>query len=383
MVNKKSLSTFVRTLGNQAIAGFKHFLNNVKIGGDLIHDPDPLGSTATNLLTVDAQGVVRKATSLAGVTGTVTSVAITAPSAFTVTGSPITSSGTIAIGAAGTAAQYVRGDGSLQTFPSLTGFVPYVGATANVNLGTHTLLSRDIVINHPSGSGIAASITKNGSGAAVSIIKDGSGEGLTVVKGSGSGNAASITGGVTLISELHVSGESRIDGNIVTGYGSNSEYSLTMGQNRTGNGFSYIDLIGDTTYTDYGLRMIRFNAGANAESQIVHRGTGLLSIGTIDAAPFAIKTIDSTRLYVTASGDVGIGTTSPSKKLDVNGGGKFSGSLEVQNTAEPYNQFKLRDSFTPSSSGDTSGAQGNFAWDDNFIYLKTSSGWKRATIDAF
>ena len=204
MVNKKSLATFVRTVGNQVISGFKHFLNNVKIGGDLIHDPDPLGSTATNLLTVDAQGVVRKATSLAGATGTVTSVALTAPSAFTVTGSPITSSGTIAIGAAGTAAQYVRGDGSLQTFPSLTGFVPYVGATTNVNLGTHTLLSRDIVINHSSGSGIAASITKNGSGAAVSIIKDGSGEGLTVVKGSGSGNAASITGGVTLISELHL-----------------------------------------------------------------------------------------------------------------------------------------------------------------------------------
>jgi hypothetical protein len=184
-------------------------------------------------------------------------------------------------------------------------------------------------------------------------------------------------------SKLHVSGESRIDGNIVTGYGSNSEYSLTMGQARTGNGFSYIDLIGDTTYTDYGFRMIRFNAGANAESQILHRGTGLLSIGTVDTAPFAIKTIDSTRLYVTASGDVGIGTTSPSKKLDVNGGGRFSGFLEVQNTAEPYNQFKLRDAFTPSSSGDTSGAQGNFAWDDNFIYLKTSSGWKRATIDAF
>jgi hypothetical protein len=48
-------------------------------------------------------------------------------------------------------------------------------------------------VNHTSGSGVAASITKNGSG-----------EALTVVKGSGSGNAASITGGVTLISELHL-----------------------------------------------------------------------------------------------------------------------------------------------------------------------------------
>jgi hypothetical protein len=93
----------------------------------------------------------------------------------------------------GTTSQYVRGDGSLATFPALTGFVPYTGATANLDLGTHTLLAKDLVINHSSGSGVAASITKGGSG-----------EALTVLKTSGSGNAASITGGITLISELHL-----------------------------------------------------------------------------------------------------------------------------------------------------------------------------------
>ena len=140
MVNKKSLATFVRTLGNQVIAGFKHFLNNVKIGGDLIHDPDPLGSAATNVLTVDAQGVVRKATSVTGGLGggTVTSVALTAPSAFTVTGSPITTSGTIAIGGAGTASQYVRGDGQLADFPTSGGGGSSVSYYLNgsVNQGT-------------------------------------------------------------------------------------------------------------------------------------------------------------------------------------------------------------------------------------------------------
>jgi hypothetical protein len=77
--------------------------------------------------------------------------------------------------------------------PDLSGFVPYTGATGNVDLGTHTLTAKNLVINHASGSGVAASITKGGSG-----------EALTVVKTSGSGNAASITGGVTLISELHL-----------------------------------------------------------------------------------------------------------------------------------------------------------------------------------
>ena len=73
-----------------------------------------------------------------GSTGTVTSVAVTESSAaLNITGSPITTSGTINIGFAGTSAQYVAGDGSLITFPALTGYVPYTGATSDLNLGTH------------------------------------------------------------------------------------------------------------------------------------------------------------------------------------------------------------------------------------------------------
>ena len=80
-----------------------------------------------------------------------------------------------------------------QDLPSLTGYVPYTGATQNVDLGTHTLSAKDLVINHSSGSGVAASITKGGAG-----------EALTVNKTSGSGNAMSVTGGVTQLSELHL-----------------------------------------------------------------------------------------------------------------------------------------------------------------------------------
>ena len=129
-----------------------------------------------------------------GAVGTVTSVAATITGdSVTISGSPVTTSGTLAFAFNGTTSQYIRGNGTLATFPSLTGFVPYTGATANVDLGTHTLLAKDLVINHSSGSGVAASITKGGSG-----------EALTVVKSSGSGNAASITGGVTLLDELHL-----------------------------------------------------------------------------------------------------------------------------------------------------------------------------------
>jgi hypothetical protein len=54
-------------------------------------------------------------------TGTVTSVALTMPSAFSVANSPVTTSGSLDVTGAGTVSQYVRGDGSLANFPASTG----------------------------------------------------------------------------------------------------------------------------------------------------------------------------------------------------------------------------------------------------------------------
>jgi hypothetical protein len=51
----------------------------------------------------------------------VTSVGLTMPSAFSVTNTPITSSGDIAVTGAGLVSQYVRGDGTLANFPNSTG----------------------------------------------------------------------------------------------------------------------------------------------------------------------------------------------------------------------------------------------------------------------
>jgi hypothetical protein len=73
-------------------------------------------------------------------------------------------------------------------------YVPYTGATGNVDLGTHTLSSYDLIVNHTSGSGVAASITKGGNG-----------EALTINKTSGSGNAMSVTGGLTSLVDLTLS----------------------------------------------------------------------------------------------------------------------------------------------------------------------------------
>ena len=67
-----------------------------------------------------------------------TSVGLSMPSAFAVSNSPLTSNGTIAVTGAGTASQYVRGDGQLADFPTTGGGGASVSYYLNgsVNQGT-------------------------------------------------------------------------------------------------------------------------------------------------------------------------------------------------------------------------------------------------------
>ena len=68
---------------------------------------------------VDGTGAVQPFPTITS--GTVTSVDLTMPSAFAVSGNPITTAGTLAVTGAGTTSQYVRGDGTLANFPTSTG----------------------------------------------------------------------------------------------------------------------------------------------------------------------------------------------------------------------------------------------------------------------
>jgi hypothetical protein len=43
----------------------------------------------------------------------------------------------------------------------------------------------------------------------------------------------------------------------------------------------------------------------------------------------------------------------------------------------------MRTSFSPSGTSDASGNTGDIAWDESNIYIKTSSGWKRAALSTF
>lgn len=76
---------------------------------------------------------------------------------------------------------------------------------------------------------------------------------------------------------------------------------LDIAGSRSGNGQSQIQLIGDTTYTAGGMRLIRSGAGANSNSTLQHRGTGNLALTATEAAPIVFSTNNLQRLLLSAS----------------------------------------------------------------------------------
>lgn len=78
--------------------------------------------------------------------------------------------------------------------------------------------------------------------------------------------------------------------------------AIEVGRRRTDNGYAFIDFIGDATYTDFGLRIIRNNTGPNAISEIRHRGTGNLQISTAEAAAIQLSTNNTERMRIDSNG---------------------------------------------------------------------------------
>jgi len=108
-------------------------------------------------------------------TGTVTSVDLTMPAAFSVTGNPVTSSGTLAVAAAGLSSQYIRGDGQLANFPTSSGGGSSVSYYLNGSVAQGTL--GGVAFKQMSGTpviGAGTDFTINADGYIQSFITDAS-----------------------------------------------------------------------------------------------------------------------------------------------------------------------------------------------------------------
>lgn len=91
-----------------------------------------------------------------------TSVGLTMPVAFNVANSPLTSDGTIAVSAAGTSSQYIRGDGQLATLPTGAGggstVAYYLNGSINASVAGYKQLSNTATI----GGGTDFTLAGNG-----------------------------------------------------------------------------------------------------------------------------------------------------------------------------------------------------------------------------
>jgi len=106
-------------------------------------------------------------------------------------------------------------------------------------------------------------------------------------------------------------------GNVQISAAGTEERFLRIGSGRSGNGYSYLDIVGDATYGN-GLRLIRVNTGPNAPSSIEHRGTGSLQFVTQEAGNMDFYTNGGNlRMRVSIDGNIGVGTTSIAAKLHV------------------------------------------------------------------
>lgn len=88
------------------LAGECVYYSSNNLPGPGINTGDNFNVVVNKLVTYIGQGA-----------GTVTSVGLSMPSAFTVTNSPVTGAGTLTVTGAGTTSQYIRGDGTLATLP--------------------------------------------------------------------------------------------------------------------------------------------------------------------------------------------------------------------------------------------------------------------------
>jgi hypothetical protein len=75
--------------------------------------------------------------------GTVTSVGLSMPSAFTVTNSPVTTSGTLNVTGSGSVTDYIDGTGAIQAFPTLDNYQSW-GLSGDTGVN-HTISSGDVV----------------------------------------------------------------------------------------------------------------------------------------------------------------------------------------------------------------------------------------------
>lgn len=130
---------------------------------------------------------------------------------------------------------------------------------------------------------------------------------------------------------------------------------------------------GGTLRTELGDGLnVRNNSNGNLVFSIALNGDGSTRINGHDNSGASVIQFSggTTSSYLNGPSNFGIGNNSPTSKVDIN-------------ASNGYTQFRLRNSYTPTSTADANGNIGDIAWDDNYWYIKTSIGWKRTALSTY
>jgi len=173
-------------------------------------------------------------------------------------------------------------------------------------------------------------------------------------------------------------------GKFNTVFGSNALMEITMGYSNIAYGYNAGRFITDgTTANDYSRVGIYVGSNTKAlnhytynEVVIGYNATGFgdnsLTIGNGSTAITALK------------GKVGAGVETPFHRYNIPDITAPTSQLDIQNNSGTgYNQLRIETPYTPTSGADTNGNVGDIAWDNNYLYIKTPTGWKRRVLSTW
>jgi hypothetical protein len=157
-----------------------------------------------------------------------------------------------------------------------------------------------------------------------------------------------------------------VNGSVGIGTGSPAGKLEVAGTTVVNGGGANLDGVGLSFMVNSGKMLLGWNysAGGGEADFITNRGAG--NVGGFRFYDVNNSGTATQLMKIRGDGKVGINCDDPTGKLDVND-----------------SKIRVRNSMTPSGTGDPSGNTGDICWDASYFYVKTGNGWKRAALGTF